>query len=148
MRAVQRVVGPLVLVLAIVAVSCSKPEAPRTADELRTAIDGYRQSKPDATPDRIEALFARLDADIAKLRADAAAERGDGRDRLGRQIATLEQDRQELRRQWVAARLARAGGAAGEALRGLGESIGRGLEDAGRRLRESAEHGDAQRPAD
>src|SRR5262249_38463001 len=76
-RAVQRVVGPLVLVLAIVAVSCSKPEAPRTADELRTAIDGYRQSKPDATPDRIEALFARLDADIAKLRADAAAERGD-----------------------------------------------------------------------
>ena len=52
---------------------CSKPVAPRTEDELRAAIEAYRQGKPEATQERIEALFARLDAEIATQRADAAA---------------------------------------------------------------------------
>jgi hypothetical protein len=148
MRAARVLGRPLVLLLVVATVSCSRSAPPHTADELRAAIDDYRQAKPDASPERIDALFARFDAEIATLRADAAAETGDARDTLVRQIATLEQERRELQQEWIAARLARVGGTAGEALRGLGESIGRGLEDAGRRLRESVERGDAERPAE
>jgi len=128
--------------------ACSKPPPqPRTTDQLRTAIEDYRQSKPDASQERIETLFARLDADIATLRADAASKAPPGRDAADQQIATLEQERRDLQQAWIAARLARAGATAGELLRDLGESIGRGMEDAGRRLRESMDGRNDRPPA-
>jgi hypothetical protein len=126
--------------------ACSKPAAPRTEDELRTAIEDYRQGKPEATQERIEALFARLDAEIATQRADTAAKPQQSRDAAAQQVATLEQNRRDLQQQWIAARLARAGTTAGELLRGLGESLGRGMEDAGRQLRESMQGGKDQPP--
>ena len=135
------------LLLALVApAACSRPEAPRTAEELRVAIADYDKGKPGATEERINALFARLDADIAARRADAAAEPPASRGPLAQQGATLEAERRDLQQAWIGARLKRVGNTAGEALRGLGESIGRGLEDAGRRLRESAQEGAGQTP--
>jgi hypothetical protein len=136
----------LVLLGLIPLAACSRPEAPRTADELRAAIADYDQGKPGASEERITALFARLDADIAARRADAAAEPAGSREQLAQQVATLEQERRDLQEVWIAARLRRVGNTAGEALRGLGETIGRGLEDAGRRLRESLEEGAGTRP--
>jgi hypothetical protein len=136
-----------VVVLAVVALAgCSRPAAPRTADELRTAIEDYKQGKPEATQERIEALFARLDAEIATQRADAAANPPESRDAAAQEVATLEQQRRDLQQAWIGARLARAGATAGEVLRGLGESLGRGMEDAGRRLRESMQGGNDQPP--
>ena len=132
--------GTAFLAVAMLA-ACSKPAAPRTEDELRAAIEDYRQGKPEATQERIEALFARLDAEIASQRADAAATPPQSRDAAAQQVATLEQGRRDLQQQWIAARLARAGATAGEVLRGLGESIGRGMEDAGRKLRDSMQGG-------
>jgi hypothetical protein len=137
----------ILLPALLAAVACSsQPEAPRTADELRTAIAGYQQGEPEATEDRINALFARLDADIAARRADAAGASASKREPLLRDVEALEQQRRELQQAWITARLTRVGATAGDALRGLGESLGRGLEDAGRRLREALEEG-AGRPA-
>ncbi len=130
----------LALLLAVVACGTT-PDAPRTADELRATIEAYRQGQPEATDARIAALFARLDADIAARRADAAAQPPAERSALTEQVTALETERRELQQAWIAARLTRVGATAGEALRGLGESLGRGLEDAGRRLRESLEEG-------
>lgn len=137
--------GAILLAAAALA-GCSKPPAPRTADELRTAIENYKQGKPEATQDRIDALFTRLDAEIATQRADAAARPPESRDTAMQQVATVEQQRRDLQQAWIGARLARAGATAGEVLRGLGESLGRGVEDAGRRLRESMQGGNDQPP--
>ena len=144
MRLALRLAAAFLAVAMLAA--CSKPAAPRTEDELRTAIEDYRQGKPEATQERIEALFARLDAEIATQRADAAAKPQQSRDAAAQQVATLEQNRRDLQQQWIAARLARAGATAGELLRGLGESLGRGMEDAGRQLRESMQGGKDQPP--
>jgi len=128
-----------VLLAALALAACSRPEAPPpTADQLRTAIEDYRQNKPEATEERITTLFARLDADIATKRADATAASPAAREPLTEQVAALERDRRDLQQAWLTARLTRVGATAGDALRSLGESLGRGLEDAGRRLRESA----------
>jgi len=136
------------VVLALLApVGCSRrEEAPRTADELRVAIAGFDQGKPDATEERITALFARLDAEIAARRADEAAANPGSREPIAREVTTLETQRRDLQQAWVAARLKRFGNSAGEALRGLGETIGRGLEEAGRRLRESVQEGAGPAP--
>jgi len=143
----MRVVSLGAILLAVAALAgCSKPPAPRTADELRTAIEDYKQGKPEATQERIEALFTRLDAEIATQRADAAARPPESRDAATHQVATLEHQRRDLQQAWIGARLARAGATAGEVLRGLGESLGRGVEDAGRRLRESMQGGNDQPP--
>jgi hypothetical protein len=123
--------------LALVTAGCSKPAAPKTADELRAAVEAYQQQKPGVTDERIEALFARLDADIAGLRADAAARPADQRGELLQQASDLSAQRADLQKTYVAARVARFGATAGDMLRGLGEQIGKGLEDAGRRLRDS-----------
>jgi hypothetical protein len=144
MRLALRLAAAFLAVAMLAA--CSKPAAPRTEDELQTAIEDYRQGKPEATQERIEALFARLDAEIATQRADAAAKPQQSRDAAAQQVATLEQNRRDLQQQWIAARLARAGATAGELLRGLGESLGRGMEDAGRQLRESMQGGKDQPP--
>src|SRR5262245_9967253 len=125
------------LLLAASGTGCSKSAAPRTVDELRAAVEAYQQQKPGVTDERIEALFARLDADIAGLRADAAARPADRRGELLQQASDLSAQRAELQKTYVAARVARFGATAGDMLRGLGEQIGKGLEDAGRRLRDS-----------
>ncbi len=125
------------VLLVWLGVGCSKPAAPRTADELRVAIEAYQQQKPGVTEQQIDALFARLDADIAALRADAAARPADQRAEILQQAAALSERRAELQKTYVATRVARFGATAGDMLRGLGEQIGKGLEDAGRRLRDS-----------
>ncbi len=51
--------------------------------------------------------------------------------------ATSRRSVRELQKQYVAARVARFGATANDMVRGLGEQIGKGLEDAGRRLRDS-----------
>lgn len=146
MMPAMRVVGLVVLGLLPLA-ACSRPETPRrTADELRAAIEDYRHAEPEATEERVAALFARLDADVAARRADVAEAPAASREPLARELAAVEQERRELQQAWVAARLARAGATAGDALRGFGETLGRGLEDAGRRLREALNEG-AGRPA-
>jgi len=125
------------LLLAVMEAGCSKPAAPRTVDELRSAVDAYQQQKPGVTEQQIDALFARLDADIAALRADAAAKPADQRAAILEQANSLSEQRAELQKTYLATRVARFGATAGDMLRGLGEQIGKGLEDAGRRLRES-----------
>jgi hypothetical protein len=134
--------GTAILLVAS-AVGCSKPAGPRTVDELRAAVEAYQQQKPGVTEERIDALFARLDADIAALRADAAARPADQRGEVLQQASTLSEQRAELEKTYVAARVARFGATAGDMLRGLGEQIGKGLEDAGRRLRDSMQDGGA-----
>ena len=127
----------IALALATAGLGCSKPAAPKTADDLRAAVEAYQQQKPGVTDERVEALFARLDADIAELRADAAARPADQRGELLQQASDLSAQRADLQKQYVAARVARFGATANDMLRGLGEQIGKGLEDAGRRLRDS-----------
>ena len=136
---VWRRVATVGISLALVAsgVGCSRSGAPKTADELRAAVEAYQQQKPGVTDERIEALFAQLDADIASLRADAAARPADQRGELLQQASDLSAQRADLQKQYVAARVARFGATANDMLRGLGEQIGKGLEDAGRRLRDS-----------
>lgn len=131
----------LVLAAILAATACTAPEPPNTPAELRAAIEQYRAGDPSVTDERIGALFTRLDAAIATRRAEADAASGGARERLGEQVAALEGERRDLQQAWIAARLARLGTTAGEALRGLGESVGRGLEDAGRQLRESLQQG-------
>ena len=133
----------IALALVTAGVGCSKPAAPKTADELRAAVEAYQQQKPGVTEERIDALFARLDADIAALRAEAAARPADQRGEVLQQATTLSEERAELQKTYVAARVARFGATAGDMLRGLGEQLGKGLEDAGRRLRDSMQDGGA-----
>lgn len=123
-----------VLVLAAVAAACSRPS---TADELRAAIEDYRQDKNGVTPPQIDALFAKLDAEIAARRADAAAKPANARADDDRRIAAAEAERSRLVEEYASAQLTRFGRAAGEAARGVGDAIGKGLEDAGRALRDS-----------
>src|SRR5262249_56062599 len=111
----------IALALGTAGVGCSKPAAPKTADELRAAVEAYQQQKPGVTDERIVALFARLDADIAGLRADAAARPADQRGELLQQASDLSAQRAELQKTYVAARVARFGATAGDMLRGLAE---------------------------
>jgi hypothetical protein len=137
----------LVLLTLLAPAGCARrEEAPHTVDELRVAIADYDQGKPAATEEQITALFARLDAEIAARRADEAAASPASREPITREVTTLETQRRDLQQAWIAARLKRFGNSAGDALRGLGETIGRGLEDAGRRLRESVQEGAGQAP--
>ena len=129
------------LLVAAMGIGCSKQAAPRTVDELRAAVDAYQQQKPGVTEQQIDALFARLDADIAALRAAAAARPADQRAEPLEQANRLSEQRAELQKTYVATRIARFGATANDMLRGLGEQIGKGLEDAGRRLRESMHDG-------
>jgi hypothetical protein len=135
------VAARLLATLVAVAIGCGDSAGPVT-DQLRAAIDGYRQAKPDASDERITALFARLDADIANLKADAAAKPPGERRPLEERIATLEQERAALQQAYLQARLERLGSAATDTLKSVGKQIGQGLEDAGRQLRESMDKQD------
>jgi hypothetical protein len=125
-----------VLVLLLAAVGCSRTSLPET---LRAEIERYRQGEaaPGAA-EHIEALFAELDAEIARLRADAAVRQGEERAKREQEAEALGAESRALHADYLAARIARAGSAAGDALRSAGQAIGEQLEDAGRKLRESS----------
>src|SRR5262245_6542559 len=126
----------LVLLALLAPAGCSRrDEAPRTADELRGAIADYDQGKPDATEERITALFARLDADIAARRADEAATPPASREPLTKEVTTLEAQRRDLQQAWIAARLKRFGNSAAAPRLRVALLIGGGVGDGRRRGR-------------
>jgi hypothetical protein len=122
--------------------ACGDPGA-RTAEDLRKEIAAYQRADSAASEERIAALFARLDAELAALRADELAKAPNERAEITRRREALAAERRELQGAYVQARMARLGVAAEEALRGMAEQLGRGLEDMGRALRESGRGEDA-----
>jgi hypothetical protein len=125
------------VVLAVFALACGQPAGQKTAQELRGEIDAYEHAASTANEDRIAALFAKLDADIATLRADELSNPPAERGEIAAQREQLEGERRELQTAYLKARVARLGVATEEALRGMADQLGKGLEDAGRALRES-----------
>jgi HEAT repeat protein len=109
------------------------PDFPTEA-RLRAAVAAYVEGKVEPTEAQIDALFARLDADIAALRAEAATDpNGDA----AKRAQALQEERTRLWRTYLEAKLARVRNAAGRALRDLGKEMGKGIEEAGRRMQES-----------
>jgi hypothetical protein len=127
-------------VLCVVLAACGS-QGPRTSGELRDAIDAYERAEPDASQDRIKALFAKLDAEIAALKAEELARPADERREIAARRETLAAERRELQSAYLRARVARLGTATEDALETMGEELGKGLEDAGRALRESMREG-------
>ncbi len=125
----------IVLGFALVAACGATTDTPA---ELRDAIAAYERRDPAASEDRIAALFARLDADVASARAEELSMAPSDRAPATARREALEAERRDLEGAYVKARVARLGVAADEALRGMAEQLGRGLEDAGRALREGA----------
>jgi hypothetical protein len=108
-----------------------------TTDELRVTIAAYEHGDAGATEDRIAALFAKLDAEVAAAKADELATPADARAEAAARRATLEAERRDLQIAYLQARVKRLGVAADDALKGLGDQLGRSLEEAGRALRDS-----------
>ncbi len=125
------------VVLAVLAVSCGQRGAQKTAQELRSEIEAYERAAPAADEDRIAALFAKLDAEIAAIRADELSKPPAERAEMTAQREALETERRDLQTAYLKARVARLGVATEEALRGMADQLGKGLEDAGRMLRDS-----------
>jgi transcriptional regulator with XRE-family HTH domain len=109
----------------------------KTADELRETIAAYERGEASATEERIAALFKRLDAEVATLEAEELEKPPADRAEVAARREALAAERRELQTAYVGARVARLGVAADEALKGLGEQIGQGLEEAGRAIRDS-----------
>ena len=126
--------------IGVIVAACGGPPS-KTTDELRAAIAAYERGEPGADEERIAALFARVDADIASLRAEELGRPPGERAGVAAEREALVAERSDLAASWTRARIARLGDAAGQALRGVADQLGQGLEDAGRALRESA--GDA-----
>jgi hypothetical protein len=124
--------------IALVAVGCSSRSQP-TTDELRARIEAYQRGDPNVSEDRITALFARLDADIANLRAEEAETSPPAKAELTGRREKLEEERRTLQADYLKARVARLGDAATKALKSVGDQIGQGLEEAGRKMREASE---------
>ncbi len=121
--------------LALAVAACA-PSATSTPAALRDEIAAYERADPAASEDRIKALFAKLDAEIAALRADELSAAAADRPALAAKREALATERTDLQASYVKARVKRLGVAADEALRGMADQLGRGLEDAGRALRE------------
>lgn len=134
----QAIAALLGLAVALGVAGCSRTTA---IDELRNAIAAYGQGTPEATAEKIDALFAQVDADVAALRARAATQEGDARASAEQEADDLARQRRELHAEYLKARFARAGDAAGQALQSAGEAIGKGIEEMGRKIRESAAGG-------
>ena len=126
-----------VMVLAVALVACGRTTSDTPA-ELREAIAAYQRADPAAGEDRIAALFAKLDADVAAARADELATAPADRAPATVRREALESQRNDLRGAYLKARVTRLGGAADDAIRGMADQLGRGLEDAGKALREGA----------
>lgn len=128
--------------------ACSAP-APQTttADQIRAALDLYEKGDPSVTDDRLTALLARLDADVAMAAAKEAETPPAERAEPTRQHEALVIERRDLQGRYVKARIARLGEDAGKALKGIGEEIGKGVEEAGRRMRETMQEKAPGNPA-
>ena len=142
-RRTARTYLPLVLV-AIAA--CGQPSATHTAEQLREAIAAYKRGDTGVTEDQIAALFAKLDAEVATARADELSKPAGERGELTKRREGLEADRRDLQGEYLQARVARLGVQAQDALKGMADQLGRGLEDMGRSLRESSRGGQDEKP--
>ena len=140
-----RVAVPVLLAAAAL-VACGQPAGTHTAAELREAIAAYKRGDAGATEDRIAALFAKLDAEVATVRADELAKPPAERAELTQRREGLEADRRDLQGEYVEARVTRLGVQAQDALKGMADQLGRGLEDMGRSLRESSRATEEQKP--
>lgn len=125
-----------VVAIVVGAAACSHRGA-ATTEELRSAIAAYERGDPGVTDDRITSLFARLDAEVSTLRAEELEQPPDRRGDLAARRSDLVAQRRDLETAYLHARVKRLGVAADDALKTLGEQLGRGLEDAGRALRDS-----------
>lgn len=117
---------------------CGGDRASHDVAHVEEALAEYRDDPSPAAAAEVDAAFARLDAKIAALRAEALREDEDDRAEIETRIAELDARRTALRRESVDAGMKAAGAAAGDALRSIGESLGKQLEEAGRKLREAA----------
>jgi hypothetical protein len=124
--------------ISLVAIGCSS-SAKLTTDELRAQIEAYKRGDPGVSEDRITALFARLDAEIATVRAEEAETAPPGKAEVTARREALEEDRRTLQADYLKARVARLGDAATKALKSVGDQIGQGLEEAGRKMRDAAQ---------
>jgi hypothetical protein len=125
-------------VVVLVALAACGRSGPRTAERLRDDIAAYQRGDAGVTEDRIASEFAKLDAEIASLRADELSRPEADRAELAKRREGLEADRRDLLGEYVQARVARLGVEAQDALKGMADQLGRGLEDMGRSLRESS----------
>jgi hypothetical protein len=134
MRASRRLACVLALVLAAGCQSAGE----RAAARLRTDIDAYAAEPSESRRAQVDAGFAHLDAEIATLRAEATRQEAAARSATLAQVAALERRRDDLRADYLRAQARAVTDAAGDAVRSVGETIGRGLEEAGKRLRDAA----------
>jgi hypothetical protein len=139
--AVARALALAVVPVAL-ALGCGE-RGQSAADRLQAAIAAHAAGKDEPSDQEIEALFLRLDADVANARADAVEAEGDARAAAEARARDLEQRRAELTTAYLDAKIARAGDAAAKTVRAVGRQIGAGIEDAGRRMRESLGDPDA-----
>lgn len=128
--------GRAAVVLALVVAGCAAP-ASRTTSELAAEIEAYERAEPEASEEKIKALFAKLDAEIAVLRAEELAEPAEERAAITARREALVAERRELQAAYLRARVARLGSAAEDTLKSMGEKLGQELEEAGRAIRES-----------
>jgi hypothetical protein len=124
--------------ISLLAVGCSNT-GQQTANELRAQIEAYKRADPGVSEDHITALFAKLDADIANVRAQEAEAAPAGKPELTAQREALEGERRSLQAEYLKARVARLGDAATKALKSVGDQLGQGLEEAGRKMRDAAQ---------
>lgn len=134
------------VLVAVALAACGQPAGTRTAEQLRDEIAAYKRGDAAASEDRIAALFAKLDAEVAAVRADELAKPPSERAELAKRRERLEADRRGLQGEYVEARVARLGVQAQDALKDIADQLGRGLEDAGRSLRESSRGGQDEKP--
>lgn len=125
------------LLAAVVMTGCGGGH-PCGVEHVEETLAAYREDPSPAAAADVEAAFARLDAEIASLRAEALREDEDDREEIDARVAELEARRSALRRESIDAGMHAAGAAASDALRTIGESLGKQLEEAGRKLREAA----------
>ena len=123
--------------VGLVVAGCRGP-AERAVERARADIAAYAREPSDARRADVDADFARLEAEIAALRAEAARQDGAARERTHEQVAALERTRDDLHAEYLRAQAHAVTHAAEKAVRSVGETIGRGLEEAGKRIREAA----------
>jgi hypothetical protein len=133
-------------VVLVAMAACGQPSATHTAEQLREAIAAYKRGDAGVTEDRIAALFAKLEAEAATARADELSKPAGERADLTKRRERLEADRRDLQGEYLQARVTRLGVQAQDALKGMADQLGRGLEDMGRSVRESSTAGQDAKP--
>jgi len=142
-RRTARTYMPFVLVALA---ACGPAAGTHTAEQLRDTIAAYKRGDAGVTEDQVAALFAKLDAEVATVRADELSKPAGERAELTKRREGLEADRRDLQGEYLQARVTRLGVQAQDALKGMADQLGRGLEDMGRSLRESSRGGQDEKP--